>query len=110
MLPFSALDFFLLLAAFFVLLLIVKRFGQKLISYRTFLGIFILYYLIFFFPAAPQAILFVVYGYVIYYLFEYVFKVTHKLPGVILLLAPMILLKAKVPLDFISFAGLSYVT
>jgi membrane protein involved in D-alanine export len=110
MLPFSVLDFFLLLAGFFLLLLGVKRFGKNLISYRTFLIAFVLYYLIFLFPSPVQAIAFVMYGYLVYYLFEYVFKINHKLPAVILLLAPMVLIKAGGAPDFISFAGLSYVT
>src|ERR1041385_7127092 len=110
MLPFSAIDFFLLLAIFFLLLLAVKGIGQKLISYRGFLNFFTLFYLIFLFPSPLQAIGFAIYGYLVYYLFEYIFKINHKLPGTLLLVAPMVILKAGVHLDFISFAGLSYVT
>ena len=110
MLPFSTIDFFLFLAGFFLLLLAVKGTVQKLVSYRSFLIVFVLYYLLFLFPSPVQAISFVVYGYLVYYLFGYVFKINHKLPGTILLLAPMIILKTGAPLDFISFAGLSYVT
>jgi membrane protein involved in D-alanine export len=110
MLPFSTVDFFILLSIFFLLLLATKGIAKDFISYRSFLIFFALFYLIFLFPSPLQAIGFVAYGYLVYYLFDYVFKITHKLPGTILLLLPMVLLKAGVKLDFISFAGLSYVT
>ncbi len=110
MLPFSTIDFFLLLAGFFLLLLAIKKIAPQLISYKSFLSFFVLYYLLFLFPSPIQALAFVTYGYLVYYLFDYVFKINNKLYGVILLLAPMVLLKASVPLDIISFAGLSYVT
>lgn len=110
MLPFSTIDFFILLAGFFLLLLAVKKFGQRIIPYQYFLSAFVFYYLLVLFPSPVQAIAFVVYGYLVYYLFEYVFKIKRKLIGTIFLLAPMILIKAAAAPDIISFAGLSYVT
>lgn len=110
MLPFSTIDFFILLAGFFLLLVAVKKIGWQYISYKSFLTVFVLYYVIFLFPSPVQAIAFVVYGYLIYYLFDYVFKISRKLIGVAFLIAPMILLKANAAPDIISFAGLSYVT
>ena len=110
MLPFSTIDFFLLLAGFFLLLLAVKKIGQRIIPYKSFLTFFVLFYLIFLFPSPIQALAFVAYGYLIYYLFDYVFKINRKLIGTALLLAPMILIKAAAAPDIISFAGLSYVT
>lgn len=110
MLPFSTIDFFILLAGFFLLLLGVKKIGQRIIPYKAFLGFFVLYYIVFLFPSPVQALAFVVYGYLIYYLFDYVFKIKRKLIGTLLLLAPMVLIKANAAPDFISFAGLSYVT
>ncbi|HTB08123.1 MAG TPA: MBOAT family O-acyltransferase [Bacteroidia bacterium] len=111
MLPFADIDFFILFGIFAGLGLIIRLFLPKLIALKHYLLLITLVYIIFFFPKPIQAFAFVAYCYLIYFLFNYVFKISNKLWGSLLLALPMILIKASVKdMNMISFAGLSYVT
>jgi membrane protein involved in D-alanine export len=108
-LPFASIDFFLLAGIFLLVAYACKLILPATAFRNVLLGITVLYITVFF-PKPLHAFAFVVYCYLIYYLFEYVFRVPNKLYGSILLALPMILVKASVELNFIQFAGLSYIT
>jgi membrane protein involved in D-alanine export len=111
MIPFSDIDFFMLFAVMIGVGLLVKHFLYRYISLRAYLLTVTLFYLLFFFPKPWSAFLFVAYCYLVYYLLNYAFKVSRKIWGCLLLVLPMVLIKLySVNMDFISFAGLSYVT
>ena len=116
MLPFTGYSFFVVAAVAILLLYIVKYTFKKRDVYEyTILGLSLIF-TIFFFPKPAHILIFVGYAYVMHYLFVYKIKIKNKLPGVIALTLPMILVKAfiispetsKIS-SAISFAGLSYI-
>jgi membrane protein involved in D-alanine export len=116
MLPFSSIDFFLLFAILVGLLFFIKAWLPKIFSYSTILLGISVFYLVFFYPKPYHLVILVGYSYLIYYLFTYKLRLKNKLAGVLLLVLPMILVKTNTITsniqwnEFISFAGLSYIT
>jgi membrane protein involved in D-alanine export len=110
MLPFSDIDFFIILASFWLLFIAGKFIFPTLLPYKPLLVFTSLFYLVFFYPSTAQILAFVVFCYLAYFFLEYVFKISNKLVGSIILAAPMILVKANAGVDIISFAGMSYIT
>jgi membrane protein involved in D-alanine export len=111
MLPFDDIDFFILFGVLVTIGLVIKFFLSRFISLKSFLLAVTLFYLIFFYPKPINAFSFVLYCYLVYYLFNYVFKVQAKLWGCLLLAMPMILVKIFMKdMTLLSFAGLSYIT
>ncbi|HXB12520.1 MAG TPA: MBOAT family O-acyltransferase, partial [Bacteroidia bacterium] len=84
--------------------------AAKYIPFKILLLTVSLIYLYFFFPALNHFLGFLLYGYIIYYSLDYVFKLNNKLFGAILLVVPMFFVKGLILKDIISFAGLSYIT
>ena len=100
-----------MLAGLFLALLVLLKFSvQKMFSFRTSLLFITAIYISFFFPGKLHALVFMAWSYGIYYLFEYVFRVSNKLWGSLLLALPMVFIKADLFTSFIQFAGLSYIT
>jgi len=118
MLPFSAIYFFIILAAFIGIVYIFRVSASKKIRFSHLLFALSALYLIFYFPKPWHIAAFIAYAYAVHVLFIHVLKVKHKLPGVIMLLLPLILIKAGIKIsdypfrlsDFISFAGVSYIS
>ena len=110
MLPFSSIDFFWLFLLFFGIVLICRAWFRSFIPYRRLLLFITLFYIIGYFTEPLKAFGFVAYCYLIYFLFDYIFKLKNKLTGSILLALPMIFVKAHWQTDIVSFAGLSYIT
>lgn len=110
MLPFSDFDFTVLAAAFVLLLLLAKTFFQRWLPYRYLLLGMSLFYIVFFFPKPIQLLGYVGYAYGATWLFTHGFKLKGKLWGTLLLAVPMIFLKAHFLTDWVTFAGLSYVS
>ena len=110
MLPFSTIDFFLLFGGLLLLAVAVKIFLSKYIPYKILLLVVASFYLTIFYPEFRNLCLFILYGYLMYYLLEYVLKLSYKMLGVLLLAAPMVFAKVHVFSDVIAFGGLSYVT
>ena len=110
MLPFSSIDFFWLFLLFFGIVLICRAWLRSFIPYRRLLLFITLFYIIGYFTEPLKAFGFVAYCYLVYFLFDYIFKLQNKLGGSILLALPMIFVKAHWQTDFVSFAGLSYIT
>lgn len=110
MLPFTGIDFFLLSAIFLLSVYAVKAIAGTRLPLKWLLLTGSLIYVVWYVPHAVSAFAFLTYTYLVYYCAEYVIKSEKKWPAVILLLAPMILVKASVAVDIISFTGLSYIT
>lgn len=115
MLPFSSFEFFLVMLYFIVTLLICRRFAANS-NYKTVLFILNLLFIVVFYPQPYHFLLLIVFAYVITYLNSNVFRFRKRLPGVLLLLIPLLLVKFDIRFDFypftlnslMSFAGLSY--
>lgn len=116
MLPFSSIDFFLLFAMLAGLLYLTKVLFKKYIPFSGALLFISVLYLVFFYPKPYHIAILVVYSYTVYYVFTYIFRIQNKLPGVLLLVLPMVMVKTNTITaniewnEFISFAGLSYIT
>lgn len=116
MLPFSSIDFFLLFAILVGLLYLAKVLFHRYIPFSGMLLLISVIYLIFFYPKPFHIAILLIYSYMIYYIFTCLFQIQNKLPGVFLLVLPMIMVKTNTIAaniewnEFISFAGLSYIT
>jgi len=116
MLPFSSIDFFLLFAILVGLLYLAKVLLHRYIPFSGMLLLISVIYLIFFYPKPFHIAILLIYSYMIYYIFTCLFQIQNKLPGVLLLVMPMIMVKTNTIAaniewnEFISFAGLSYIT
>jgi membrane protein involved in D-alanine export len=106
MLPFTSIDFFVLFGVFLLFAFVSKRFFSSFLSYRNFLLLIAVLFILVFYPRPFHPFLFAVYSYSVYL----VFRNTHKLTGSLLLALPMILVKAAFYTDLIAFAGMSYIT
>lgn len=110
MLPFTGIDFFIVAAFMVCLVYIAKVVTKEFVPFKwVLLGITIAY-LVGYVPHAMHAGMFLVYSYGIYFCCEYILKIKSKLIPALLLVLPMVLVKSIVGIDFIAFAGLSYVT
>ena len=65
-LPFSGLDFFILIFSFILFLHIFKNILKYFISYKTILFIAIILYISFFIPHAEKILFFLIYVYGVY--------------------------------------------
>lgn len=116
MLPFSSIDFFILFAILVGLLYLVKVLLKKFIPFSGILLLISIVYIVFFYPKPYHIAILVVYSYFIYYLFTFKFRFENKLLGILFLVLPMVLVKTNTIAgnvewnEFISFAGLSYIT
>ena len=106
MLPFTTIDFFILFAVLILIVFACKQFISPFISYRNILLFISIFFILFFYPKPFHPFAFAVYSYIIYF----IFRKHNKLIGSILLVIPMILVKAAFEIDLLSFAGLSYIT
>ena len=66
MLPFSGLDFFVLIFGFILFLHLFKNILNKIISYKNILFIAIILYITFFIPHSEKILFFLVYVYAVY--------------------------------------------
>ncbi|MPM19569.1 hypothetical protein SDC9_65995 [bioreactor metagenome] len=118
MLPFSAIYFFIILAVFIGIVYLFRIAALKYVIFSQLILFLSALYLIIYFPKPWHIALFVIYAYGVHVLFNHVLKLKHKLPGVLLLLLPLILIKSGIKIstypfrfsEFISFAGVSYIS
>lgn len=83
---------------------------KRFISFSHLLFGFSCIYLLLFFPRTYQILGFVAYSYLIYYLFGFRLAKINRLYPLVLLALPMLLLKFHFKIDWLGFAGLSYIT
>ncbi len=115
MLPFSTYEFFVLMGVFILLVLISKLIFPKHF-YRQVIFTLNLTYLLLIFPKPIHFFLLILYSYFVIFLNSTLFKFQYKFWGILLLLLPLILVKADIRVhyypfkfnDILSFAGLSY--
>ena len=115
MLPFSSFEFFLIMFAYIALAALCKHFSNY-INYRSVLFLLNASFLLIIYPKPWHFLLLILYSYSATYLVTEVFRFKNKIYGVLLLLLPMLLVKAGFRFSFypfelnnlISFAGLSY--
>lgn len=115
MLPFSAPEFFILLGLYIGIILLCKQW-LKDNAYRYVLAVLNGSYLLVLFPQPLHFIGYIVYAFVFTWLSLNVFRFRKKIWGILLLLLPMLLVKAHIKTDgypfdwsgLLSFAGLSY--
>ncbi len=110
MLPFTSIDFYILLGVLILGVQLLKPIYSRFISYSNLLFAITLFYVLFFFTRHLQLIGFAIYSYLIYYIFSFKFKNPHRLWVSLLLALPMILLKVQLNISWLNFAGLSYIT
>ncbi len=110
MLPFSDLDFTGLAAFFVFTVLLAKVLLRRWLPYRHLLLGLSLFYLIFFFPKPFQLVGYILFSYGTIWLLANKYPKGNKLWGTVLLALPMIFLKAQWLTDWVTFAGLSYVS
>jgi membrane protein involved in D-alanine export len=106
MLPFTTIDFFLLMGVLLLVGVACRLFFTSYAAYRNFLLLVSVFYILVFYPKPFHPFLFVAYCYSVYL----VFRNGNKLIGSLLLALPMVLVKASFQADLVSFAGLSYIT
>lgn len=114
MLPFSSIDFYILIAIF-IGLMVALKFLLSNTYYKYVLALLNVSFLLFAFPKPYHFFIFIVFSYAGTYLFSNVLKFKLKIWGVLFLLLPMLLVKSEVNAyndlsKLISFAGLSYAT
>jgi membrane protein involved in D-alanine export len=114
MLPFSSIDFYILIALFIGLMMTLK-FLLTNPYYKYVLAILNISFLYFAYPKPYHFLLFIVYSYAGIYLFSTILKFSLKIWGILFLLLPMLLVKLEIRSGFelshlLSFAGLSYAT
>jgi membrane protein involved in D-alanine export len=115
MLPFSSIDFLLLMAIFIVIMVVCKKIF-KASYYKYILSVINFIYLYFFFPNPIHFLSLIVFSYFVTYLLTTVINFRIKLWGILILLLPMLLVKSDIRFEFypfelntiLSFAGLSY--
>lgn len=115
MLPFSAAEFFILMGLHIAILWGAK-FVLRDTAYRYVLAVLNLLYIVVLFPKPLHLLTFLVYAYGMTYLNLSVFRFRKKIWGVLLLLLPLIFVKADIRVhyypfklsEWASFAGLSY--
>ncbi len=115
MLPYSSIDFLLLMAIFIAILVICKQF-LKSIYYKNILAVVNFIYLWIFFPSPVHFLSLIVFSYAATYLLTTFIKFRIKFWGILILLLPMLLVKSDIRFQFypfelnniLSFAGLSY--
>jgi membrane protein involved in D-alanine export len=114
MLPFSSIDFYILIALF-IWLVVALKFLLSTTYYKYVLALLNFSFLIFAFPKPYHFFVFIVFSFAGTYLFSNVLKFKLKIWGVLFLLLPMLLVKSEIHAyndlsKLISFAGLSYAT
>jgi membrane protein involved in D-alanine export len=115
MLPFSSFEFFIFIFAFICVLRLSKQFltGPQ---YRYVLFFLNAFFLLLVYPKPWHFVLLILYSYTATRLASEVFRFSKKIYGILLLLLPLLLVKADIRFDFypfelnnmLSFAGLSY--
>lgn len=110
MLPYSSIEFFIVAAFLVAVLYLAKALAGKTIPFHGMLMGLSLFYLLVYYPKPYHVLGFVAYSYILYIVINYLLKLRHKLIGSLLILLPMIMVKADVYHDLISFAGLSYIS
>ena len=106
MLPFTSIDFFILFATLLLIAFLCKQFLSSFIPYRSILLLISVFFIVFYYPKPFHPFAFAVYSYLIYF----IFRKKNKLIGSLLLVLPMILVKASFETDLLTFSGLSYIT
>jgi len=117
-LPFANIEYYIIAFLTIILLLLGKIFFRKYITYNTILLLLSVLFIVFYYPKPIHIAIFVIYSYLIHYVFNNIVKAKNKLIGTILLLLPMILVKAGIKIHsypyelshWMSFAGLSYIS
>jgi len=117
-LPFANIEYYIIAFLSIIVLLLVKQFLRKYISFNIILLLLSVLFIAFYYPKPIHIVLFVTYSYIMYYLFNNIIKLKNKLLGTIVLLLPMILVKAGIKVHYypfevshwMSFAGLSYIS
>jgi membrane protein involved in D-alanine export len=115
MLPFNSNEFFILMA-FYIVILIVSKYLLSQKIYKYILAVLNLAYLTIVYPQPYHFLLIIGCSFLITFLFSNILKIKKKIGGILLLLAPMVLVKWNYPLHFyhynlselLAFVGLSY--
>jgi len=115
MLPFAVYEFFIVMIIFIAIIHLSKRIAKTL-NYSYLLAILNALFLVVFFPQPIHLIIFIAYAWLLTYWLISKMKPQKKIWGIILLLAPMLFVKANIrfhhyPFELnhlLSFAGLSY--
>ena len=107
-LPFSELNFFIIMFGFIAFLYICKNILKQFIAFKTIIFIATMSYIIFFIPHANKIIFFLLYVYAIYWIFVSN-KYQETLFAMILIAVPMILNKMEIDPIF-KIIGMSYIT
>jgi membrane protein involved in D-alanine export len=115
MLPFSSVEFFIILFLF-ILILAAGKYVLQAKYYKFLLCFLNAFFLIIVYPKPLHFLFLIVYSYAMTYMASDVFRFKKKIWGILLLLLPLLLVKADIriesyPFEFnnlLSFAGLSY--
>jgi len=115
MLPFSTIEFFIIMA-FFAMLTGICKFFLIDRHYKYVLFVFNAFYLVVVYPQPVHFLLFIVFSYVLTYVFANLWRRAPKIMGVLVLLLPLLLIKMDIRFHFypfglnsiLSFAGLSF--
>lgn len=118
MLPFASIDFFVFLTGTIILMGGFRFLLRRWIPFPAAILILSLIYLLFFYPKPVHVLILAGWAYLITTLFISVFRIRNKVPGILLLLIPLLLVKSTIRFDtypfalndVISFAGLSYIS
>ena len=108
MLPFSGLDFFVLIFGFILFLHVFKNILKSFISYKNILFVAIVLYISFFIPNAQKILFFLIYVYVVYWIYVSN-KYQETFFPMIVIALPMILHKFDIDPIF-KVIGISYIT
>lgn len=107
-LPFSGLNFFIIIFGFIAFLHIFKGFLSQFVSYKTLLFISIIAYILLCMPDFYEIFIFLIYVYIVYWIFVSN-KYHETLFPMIIIALPMILLKLDIDPIF-KIIGISYIT
>jgi len=107
-LPFSGIDFFILIFGFILFLHLFKNILKKFIPYKVVLFVAITPYIYFFIPHSNEIFFFLLYVYVIYWIFVSN-KYQETLFAMIVVALPMILYKIDID-PMYKIIGISYIT
>ena len=107
-LPFSGLDFFILVFGFILFLHLFKNILNKIISYKNLVFIVIVLYISVFIPNAQKILFFLIYVYVVYWIYV-ANKYQETLFPMLIIALPMILHKFDIDPIF-KVIGISYIT
>lgn len=117
MLPFSSIDFLLVFCLPVLALYVIKKTGRW-IAFDNVILIFSLSYILILYPSPLKLLVFILSTYLLYLFLVQRWNPRHKIFGCIILLLPLILMKANIKFHFypfslnevIVFAGLSYIS